>query len=863
MGAAGYIGRVGGLAVALGVGTAIVTGAGVAAAATGSEGDSPTASTSTSSGGGQGASNDKSAPKANAGPQAPGAAGKHRASTQSPSSSSSVTSIADRVGDTPHTFLKPSRDLATKAKAVATSLAASTPSPAGTESQATPVVTQAQSAANEWLASPKAVAGRTADVTLPAPSVATPSLSTVVGTFADALSPLSGNGPTGPIGSVADVLLLAGVRRETASAAINDAAAPTYTIGVDQGVITGCAVAGCTATPDGKTYTVIGAPSGGGKLNLNAATGQFTFLPFAPEGNTNGPTGTESFQVLVAQTTGFDTFVTGLPLVGAAVFAPLIVTLQQVPVVSVILSPLIGSAINQTITANAAVLRGVAQTPIAFTTKVTSFDGTQISTNFFPAIGVETDAQPGFETMFYGPGLASPGATDPTSPILAAFRNQGYNVVTWDPRGEFDSGGVLQLDSPQFEGRDVSQLITWVAGQNGVEQSVGSTIPDDPQIGMVGVSYGGGIQLVTAADDHRIDAIAPGWAWNSLPDSLYPDDAFRTAYSALLALDLITTGANINSGIYAGIITGALLGILTPDQIALLASSGPSITVSNITAPTLLIQGTVDVLFPLQQSVLNAGYLTFPDGNVPPTKVVWFCGGHGDCLPGQGNPDADTAWVLNESVAWMNRYVKDDGTTDPEVFEWSDQNGNYWSSETLPSDPAFYSSTVISSSGNGHLLPIIPILGGSGPQSQVALPYSLGLGSVANNAVNIQLTNPVAGGGTPVNVVGAPTLTMTYSGLGTSRHVYAQVVDKKTGLVVGNLVTPLPVTLDGQTHTMTYQLNDIAYTLYPDSDLEVQIVTTAVPFLNLTQFGFINVGAVTVGLPVAANATQVQEAVAV
>ncbi|MET0702441.1 MAG: CocE/NonD family hydrolase [Mycobacterium sp.] len=855
----------GGLAVALGVGSAIVAGAGVAAAATGSEGDSPSASTSTSSSGGAGASNDKATGKADAGPQAPGAAGKHRASAQT-SSSSTATSVAERAGSSSHTFLKPSAGL-TKAKAVAASLAASNPAPADTGAQTTPVDTQTQSAAKEWLATPKATAGRTAELTTPTLStpagVSTPNLATAVATFADGLSPLSGNGPLAPIGSASDLLLLAGVRRETTSAATADAAAPTYTIGVDQGVITGCAVAGCTATPDGKTYTVIGDPSGGGKLSLNATTGQFTFLPFAPQNNINGPTGAESFQVLVGQNTAFDSFVTSLPLVGSAVFAPLIVTLQQVPVVSVILSPLIGSAITQTITADATALRGVDQTPIAFTTMVTSFDGTQISTNFFPAIGVETDAQPGFETMLYGPGLADPGATDPTSPILAAFRNAGYNVVTWDPRGEFDSGGVLQLDSPQFEGRDVSQIITWVAGQSGVEQSTNSTIPNDPQIGMVGVSYGGGIQLVTAADDHRIDAIAPGWAWNSLPGSLYPDDAFRTAYSALLALDLVMTGATINSGIYGGIITGALLGILTPDQIALLAASGPSITVSNITAPTLLIQGTVDVLFPLQQSVINAGYLTYPDGSVPPTKVVWFCGGHGACLPGQGNGTADTQWVLNESVAWMNRYVKEDGTTDPEVFEWSDQNGNYWSSETLPSDPAFYSSTVISSIGRGHLLPIIPILGGSGPQSLVSLPYSLGLASVADNAVNIPLTNPVAGGGSPVNVVGAPTLTMTYSGFGTSRHVYAQVVDKNTGLVVGNLVTPLPVTLDGQTHTQTYVLNDIAYTMYPSSNLEVQIVTSAVPFLNLTQFGFINVGDVTVGLPVAANATPVQEVVSV
>lgn len=94
---------------------------------------------------------------------------------------------------------------------------------------------------------------------------------------------------------------------------------------------------------------------------------------------------------------------------------------------------------------------------------------------------------------------------------------------------------------------------------------------------------------------------------------------------------------------------------------------------------------------------------------------------------------------------------------------------------------------------------------------------------------------------------------MTYSGIGTSRHVYAQVVDKKTGLVVGNIVTPLPVTLDGRTHTQTYSMEDIVWTYgdsVPDaSDLELQIVGSATPYLNFTEYGYINVNDVTVSMP--------------
>ena len=53
-----------------------------------------------------------------------------------------------------------------------------------------------------------------------------------------------------------------------------------------------------------------------------------------------------------------------------------------------------------------------------------------------------------------------------------------------------------------------------------------------------------------------------------------------------------------NPQIYGGIITGAVLGILTPGQIALLRSSGPYYLTDNIDSPTLFIQGTVDVLPP-------------------------------------------------------------------------------------------------------------------------------------------------------------------------------------------------------------------------------------------------------------------------
>jgi ABC-2 type transport system ATP-binding protein len=58
--------------------------------------------------------------------------------------------------------------------------------------------------------------------------------------------------------------------------------------------------------------------------------------------------------------------------------------------------------------------------------------------------------------------------------------------------------------------------------------------------------------------------------------------------------------------------------------------------------------------------------------------------------------------------------------------------------------------------------------------------------------------------------VGEPTLSLTYSGSGAATHVFAQLVDEARGVVIGNQVTPIPVTLDGKPHTIERPLEAIA-----------------------------------------------------
>lgn len=67
-------------------------------------------------------------------------------------------------------------------------------------------------------------------------------------------------------------------------------------------------------------------------------------------------------------------------------------------------------------------------------------------------------------------------------------------------------------------------------------------------------------------------------------------------------------------------------------------------------------------------------------------------------------------------------------------------------------------------------------------------------------------------------------------------HVYAQIVDDESGLVVGN--------------TVTVPLENIAYTVIePGDTLILQVVGSATPYENFTSVGVINVSSMELALP--------------
>ena len=481
----------------------------------------------------------------------------------------------------------------------------------------------------------------------------------------------------------------------------------------------------------------------------------------------------------------------------------------------------------------------------AQTATVISFDGTPIHVNFFPAAGLKAHHRA--PTVLVGPGWGSAGDTNPNSqaspgagyPGLGPLRAAGFNVLTWDPRGFGASGGTAEVDSPSFEGRDVEAIITWLSHRP--EALLDGK--NDPRVGMAGGSYGGGIQLVTAAIDKRVDAIVPDIAWHSLVTSLDKNNTPKTGWSSLLYVaGLLGSHGRLNPIIGQAQQATTTGQPLTATERAFFATRGPASLIKDIHVPTLLVQGTVDTLFSLQEATDNYAILK-RDGT--PVKMLWFCGGHGICLDKPGN----TALIVHNTVAWLKHYLMRDRQvhTGP-GFEWVDQKGH---EHAAPVYPLTASTSSMTAHGKGTLA--VNSTGGAGPV--VPPPGSGALGGAAagitpaeaTNAVNLRLPAPTH----TRLLVWAPQLSITYSGTATrsATRVFAQLVDDANGEVLGHQITPVPVTLDGQRHTLTLALEIVAAAMARGEHLTLQITPSTVAYQAQRAVGSIRFTSIRIVIP--------------
>lgn len=352
-------------------------------------------------------------------------------------------------------------------------------------------------------------------------------------------------------------------------------------------------------------------------------------------------------------------------------------------------------------------------------------DATTIDTRLYVPTGATAATPQPAILITHGFGLTKL-ATEVVAHATFLARH-GYVVLTYTAQGFGASTGCVALQSRTYDVKDAQQLITKVLDPRPdvLHDANGSVV------GMVGGSYGGGIQLNLAENDPRIHAISPGRTWNALQYSLNPNNrvvpgdptgfshtlndqgVFKQEWTSLFfasgngnpiggtppGLPPEPAGTCVQDKLASGeptevagvpclgfhvevcrtYATVSATGDATDADRALLADSSGATQIERLRVPTLIVQGQADTLFNLNDAVST--YTALRRNRVP-VKMIWNSGGHGgyDSLPGEcdvygrgtGGEDfrgLDDCYLSLRTLAFLDEALR--GIDDPSPgFTW-------------------------------------------------------------------------------------------------------------------------------------------------------------------------------------------------
>ncbi len=329
-----------------------------------------------------------------------------------------------------------------------------------------------------------------------------------------------------------------------------------------------------------------------------------------------------------------------------------------------------------------------------------------------------------------------------TATIGKAFAQRGYVSLVYSGLGFGRSGCLISLDDPDIDGAAAAQLVDFLGGKRAADD--GSTAdfvtldaPGDPRVGMIGGSYGGAVQLATAAVDHRLDALVPMITWHDLSYSLAPGNAVGSTgvpgvfkwqwtngfyligegqpllqpsldpsrINSLTCLHFVTQACRtihtLNSGSFPADRTAELL--------AFARRVSPVSYLHRVRTPTLLVQGQADTLFNLNEA--TATYRTLRAQGTP-VKMIWQSWGHSGGATGPATGELDlskgnleTSYVGRRVLAWFDRHLRkrthaDTGPAFAYHRDWvADPDRAYATADRLP-----VLSRTLYLSGDGRLV---------------------------------------------------------------------------------------------------------------------------------------------------------------
>ena len=468
------------------------------------------------------------------------------------------------------------------------------------------------------------------------------------------------------------------------------------------------------------------------------------------------------------------------------------------------------------------------------------------------------------------------GTKDSVSSDAESLADRGYAVLTWTAQGFGRSGGQIHLDSPDYEVRDAQRLLDWLAARPEVRLDA----PGDPRVGVVGGSYGGGLALLLAGQDPRVDAIVPSITWNDFTNVFLPQSAgtaatgvFKKGWAGLFfgngaAAGQSALGSALGAGGGEGAGGGAgatdpacgrfaadvcqaylqLATTGTPDAATseVLRKSSPATVLDKIKAPTLLIQGEVDTLFPLSEADANARGIA---ANGTPVRVAWFTGGH----DGGAGPQTDQDRVKYLTVQWLDHYVKGAGDAPANSFTYSRVAGfsaldrglvtNGYSTDSYPGLTGTGSTQVAIA---GPAQPIANPPNGN-PGALSSLPGSGGrlselLGGVAGDIPGQYATFDSAPVTSAIDVAGAPTVRLRAASPTGAATVFVKLYDVdqsgaetlSAGLVAPVRLTGLPADIATATE-VTVTLPAIVRRIDAGHTIRVVVATSDQAFLTPAQ----------------------------
>ncbi len=299
------------------------------------------------------------------------------------------------------------------------------------------------------------------------------------------------------------------------------------------------------------------------------------------------------------------------------------------------------------------------------------------------------------------------GSKNDQTAMAEVLASHGYGVLSYSGLGFGGSGCKITLDDRAHDGRAGKQLVTFLGKLDWIVHDrvdhAGHHDRYDPRVGMIGNSYGGGIQYAVAEVDPRVDAIVPMITWNNMAYSIAPNNTnlrhgatYRTDAPGiakevwlpeLFAAGVAAVVQHVDTDPTRIAACGGFIEIVCPAVAELMlneyfannlytfaAARSVANHIHDIRIPVLLMQGENDTLFNLQEAV--ATYEALRKQGTP-VKMVWHSWGHNLQVPAKGE------WVQGHGMlqtyegqrvyAWFNHYLKgQDVPTGPRFAYWRD-----------------------------------------------------------------------------------------------------------------------------------------------------------------------------------------------